>query len=133
MGRLSKVGNKISQKAKAVAEKATSRKRSQQEITPDEYLQRTQEKAFQLFERRGFGEGNDWFDWCLAQDIVRLECDANKRKRSQESLSGEELQQATERKAYELFERKGYQQGTDMFNWIIAEEMVRLENGSNGK
>jgi len=128
-----KAQSRIQSALKATGSALSARKTNgtkQAAISPDEFNRRVAEKAYQLFERRGYSHGNDWFDWQIAQDIVRLECVPGKNGRGRKTLSDQELKEMTERKAHELFERSLHQKGSDLFNWLIAEEIVRLESSA---
>ncbi|MBU1087297.1 MAG: DUF2934 domain-containing protein [Candidatus Omnitrophica bacterium] len=38
-----------------------------------------------------------------------------------------------EKKAFELFEKRGYSQGNDLDDWFKAEQLVQMENAENIK
>ena len=40
-------------------------------IVSQDLQKRIQEKAYEIFERRGYSHGNDWADWFEAERIVR--------------------------------------------------------------
>jgi len=125
---LNRISSRLSQKAKAVAtqvKKATTR--SPKQTSPDEINKRIAEKAYQLFLLRGCQDGNESFDWSLAEDYIRLESAPKKKGASSKSISEDEIKRLTEQKAYDIFVRRGCQNGSDTFDWLVAEELVRLE------
>lgn len=112
-------------------EKPLARKGSSKfSISAEELNQRIQQKAYELFERRGFKWGYEQFDWNLAEKIVQLEVGRAKlsAKKRFEFKSQDELNQKIQQKAYELYLAQGQQDGNDAFNWYLAEDMVLLEN-----
>lgn len=96
----------------------------------DDLQQRIAQKAYELFQLRGYNHGLDKYDWELADKLVRLELEkeqSNSRKRFTLDLEDEETQQLIAQKAYELYEQKGYVQGTNEYDWHIATELIKLE------
>ncbi|MGE0268150.1 MAG: DUF2934 domain-containing protein [Candidatus Omnitrophota bacterium] len=96
----------------------------------DTLQQRIAEKAYELFQLRGYNHGLDKYDWELADKLVRLELEkeqSSSRKRFDLDLEDEETQQLIAQKAYELYEQKGYVQGTNEYDWHIATELIKLE------
>ena len=61
----------------AVAEKATGRKRVSSTATVPEQKQtqaidrKIREKAYYIFESRGYTHGNDWSDWLEAEKLLK--------------------------------------------------------------
>lgn len=98
--------------------------------TNEEDLQkRIAEKAYELFQLRGYNHGLDKYDWELADKIVRLEQEqSGARKRFEIDLEDEETKQLIAQKAYELYEMKGCAQGTQEYDWHIARELVKFGN-----
>lgn len=97
----------------------------------DAVQQRIAEKAYELYQLRGYSHGLDKYDWELADKLVRLELEQEEsrtRRRFEIDLDDEETKQQIAQKAYELYELKGCVQGTDAYDWHIAQEFVRLEN-----
>ncbi|MCA9400235.1 MAG: DUF2934 domain-containing protein [Candidatus Omnitrophica bacterium] len=90
-------------------------------LTPEEFFQQVSQKAFEIFERRGFIHGQEYFDWTVAEDLVRAETAANL---SAKKVGEEELNRRIEQKAFELFERRGYQHGSDQLDWLLAKELI---------
>ena len=50
---------------------AKSSPQSKGKTDSQQFYQRVQEKAYELFERRGYSNGNDLADWFEAERIVR--------------------------------------------------------------
>jgi len=122
---LNRIGKRISQQTKeAVSRIKTSVIHQASSLTPEEKQKRIEEKAYELFQRRGCCNGNDWLDWSLAEDMVKLE--STPKKKTKQTLSEEELKNLTAQKAYEIFQRKSVKDGNETFDWFVAEELVRL-------
>jgi len=49
---------------------------------------------------------------------------------STKRLSQEEIRQRIEKKAYQLFEQRGYAHGNDLGDWFEAERLVKAEIGN---
>ena len=96
-------------------------------ITQEQLRKKTEEKAYELFARRGYVHGNDALDWTLAQKLVVLENQAAAAGKFRRTVNPEAIRGEIERKAYELFEHRGYTNGNDQFDWSLAEEMAILE------
>ena len=88
-----------------------------------------QQKAYEIFQRRGGSDGLERFDWKIATTIVTLENEAGKSKSTKSRLGADAfvLDNEIQKKAYELFERRGYAHGNDAFDWALAREIVALE------
>ena len=128
---LNRIGKSISAQTKAAMSRIkTSVGHQSPSLSPEEKKKRIEEKAYEIFQRRGTSGGNEWFDWSLAEDFVKLECTPKKKGKIKSTISEEELKNLTAQKAYEIFERKGYQSGNDTFDWLIAEELIRLKQAS---
>jgi len=113
---------------KTASKTSTSSATSDQEAA---LQQRIAEKAYELFQLRGYSHGLDKYDWELADQLVRLELEqeqSRSKRRFEIDLEDEETKQQIAQKAYELYELKGCVQGTDAYDWHIAQEFVRLEN-----
>lgn len=113
---------------KTVSKTSTSSAASDQEA---DLQQRIAEKAYELYQLRGYCHGLDRYDWELADQLVRLELEqeqSRSKRRFELDLDDEETKQQIAQKAYELYELKGCVQGTDAYDWHIAQEFVRLEN-----
>lgn len=96
----------------------------------DSLDQKIAEKAYELSQRRIQGQGLDQYDWELAGEIIQLEAKRDKlktRKTSKFDPNDEKIRRRIEQKAYELFARKGYVNGTEEYDWYVAEQLVRLE------
>ncbi|MBN2097855.1 MAG: DUF2934 domain-containing protein [Candidatus Omnitrophica bacterium] len=50
-------------------------------------------------------------------------------RRGAANIDSQELFSRTQRKAYELFEKKGYTHGDDWTDWLKAERLVKKELG----
>ena len=131
-GRLRSVKTVIAKDVGAKRKTATAKisTASKNQISPEEIARRTQLKAYEIFEQRGYSHGNDYFDWSVAQEMIRLEVEKAqaKSKAKKKKVSEEELSQKVAQKAYELFERKGYAHGYDSSDWQLAQQLVQLEN-----
>ncbi|MCA9398836.1 MAG: DUF2934 domain-containing protein [Candidatus Omnitrophica bacterium] len=104
------------------------REDSQSDISTDELNARIQQKAYEIFERRGYTHGYHEFDWALAGEFVCLEAaKAEGVTRKGKNLTEQDLNGKIEEKAYELFETSGYRPNNDALNWALAEELIRLE------
>ena len=57
-------------KATAKTEKTTSAKRTTKKAAPEALLALIEKKAYELFQERGFGHGDDQSDWYEAEKIV---------------------------------------------------------------
>jgi hypothetical protein len=55
----------------ASAESSTNVKSAKPTITPEQWNDAVQKKAFELFEQRGYMQGNDLGDWFDAEKIVK--------------------------------------------------------------
>ena len=58
---------------KKPAAKAKKTARSKVKTAPKGFQGKVEEKAYELFARRGYLHGNDILDWTLAQDLVEPE------------------------------------------------------------
>ena len=91
--------------------------------------EKIQQKAYDIYLRRGCAPGLDQFDWSVAEAFVSLENNAaqsfgagSRGKASPQDIEGE-----IQKKAYELFEQKGYAHGYNEFDWVLARELVLLQ------
>lgn len=91
---------------------------------------RIAQRAYDIYVRRGGQNGLDQFDWDIAETLVRLESAAFQSRPSSNRLRVDEkdLEADIQKKAYELFEKRGYAHGSDQFDWNLAKELVYLEN-----
>jgi len=48
---------------------------------------------------------------------------------SSKSTSSSGAQEKIQKKAYELFEKRGYQHGNDLSDWLEAEKIVKSNRG----
>lgn len=94
----------------------------------EDITQRIANKAYELYERRGCQKGYDLYDWSVAEEIVALEMAKSSKAKKKKIVPQEDIIRKTERKAYELFERKGYAHGCDFNDWEVARQIVELEN-----
>jgi hypothetical protein len=97
--------------------------------TTEATQKRIEEKAYEIFQRRIACGGSESFDWSLAEDFVKLQL-GPKKGRIKSAVSDKEIQNLTAQKAYEIFQRKNSQADNNTFDWIIAEELVRLEQAA---
>lgn len=47
--------------------------RSERSISSEEFLKRVQEKAYELYEKRGCESGHDFEDWVMAEKLIKEE------------------------------------------------------------
>lgn len=95
-----------------------------------ELQERIQQKAYELFQKRGCKPGYELFDWSMAEKLVKLETQREKlgAKKRFSFDSDEELNQKIQQKAYELYLSQGEREGNEAFNWALAQDLVLLEN-----
>ena len=91
---------------------------------------RIAQRAHDIYARRGYQNGLDQFDWDIAETFVRLESVAFQSRPSTNRLRVDEkdLETDIQKKAYELYESRGYAHGNDQFDWNLAKELVYLQN-----
>lgn len=103
--------------------------RRKTKTVPSSLQKRIEEKAYELYTRRGGVHGNDLLDWRLAQDLVELESKAAlSKKLGTSKIKTKKMQEEVERRAYELYEYRGGNHGSDLFDWSLAEEITKLRN-----
>ncbi|MBP9853585.1 MAG: DUF2934 domain-containing protein [Candidatus Omnitrophica bacterium] len=91
--------------------------------------QRIAEKAYELFQLRGYSHGLDKYDWELADKLVRLEGEkSNSKKNYSIDLEDEETKQLIAQKAYDLYVQKGCVEGTKEYDWHVAQQLVKYES-----
>lgn len=115
---------------KSIANLRTSRA-NKLSIAPEEICDRVCQKAYEIFERRGFQHGFDQFDWDVAEKMVRLEVEVERdqlKSKKRINFDDQDLAQKIEQKAYELFQQKGCREGSAELDWYLAESIVRLQN-----
>ncbi|MDP8213393.1 MAG: DUF2934 domain-containing protein [Candidatus Zapsychrus exili] len=78
-----------------------------------------QEKAYQVFEKRGFRHGDDLFDWAIAEKLVNAEIKKPKKR----VLASANL---IKQKAGELFELRAKEAADETFDWLLAEELIKV-------
>ncbi len=49
----------------------TTTKNRKNSLSGDEFFAKVQQKAFELYEKRGFTSGNEWSDWFEAEKLVK--------------------------------------------------------------
>lgn len=120
---------KTASKAKTSAPKVkkTVKKKSSADVKLNDIQRNIENKAYELFQRRGCSHGLDNFDWSLAETIVRMENDYKKAKKASLSKTKNIPEDLIRKKAYELFEQKGCRNGANDFDWFVAEQIVKLE------
>lgn len=119
-----KAVRKTAAKTKAASSpKSVTKKTIQKDVTP-----LIQQKAYQLFERRGYREGYEQFDWEVAQAFVALEEKYTKAAKKTKVTDLETIQRRIADKAYQLSQKAGYNPENDQFNWNVARELVLMEN-----
>ena len=42
-------------------------------LTGEDFYKRVEQKAYELYESKGYQQGNDWENWFQAEEIVRAE------------------------------------------------------------
>ena len=90
---------------------------------------KVEEKAYELFSRKGYLHGSDILDWTLAQDLVELENKAvSSKKFLKINTRPKKLNEEVEKWAYELYEYRGRTHGNDVFDWSLAEEITFLRS-----
>ena len=102
--------------------------------TPSSSLQdKTEQRAYDLYVRKGRKDGFDQFDWNLAETFVKLENAASRTRTSTNRIAAGQkvLEEDIQKKAYELYEKRGYAHGDDQFDWNLARELVYLQNRVN--
>ncbi len=60
-----------------------------------------------------------------ASQTTKKTTQTKSKKASWKDLSQEELHSLIEKKAYELFEKRGYSHGDDFSDWFEAEKLVK--------
>jgi len=110
--------------------KATSTPKSRAKIDPISVQNRIQQKAYDLFQRRGCLHGYDQFDWAIAEQFVLLETKTlnSSKSSSPKKIALENFDGDVEKRAYELYTLRGCSNGNNEFDWNIAREIVSLEN-----
>jgi len=88
----------------------------------DDFRRRTEEKAFELFSRRGYQHGWHDYDWSMAENLVSLES-ANGNKSKLKMPSAEIVQ----KKAFEISAGRGFTPGAENVDWYLAEEFAKFE------
>ncbi|MCA9405504.1 MAG: DUF2934 domain-containing protein [Candidatus Omnitrophica bacterium] len=97
-------------------------------VTAEDLTARIQQKAYEIFERRGYAHGYHEFDWALAGELVCLEeARVEGLTKKGKNLTEQELAQKIEQKARELYQASGCRPNNDALNWSLAEELIRLE------
>lgn len=91
--------------------------------------ERIRQRAYDIYVRRGCSDGFDRFDWDVAETVVRLESAASRSGQARNRIGADAtgLESDIQRKAFELFEKRGYAHGNDAFDWALAQEIVSLE------
>jgi hypothetical protein len=125
-------GKPAPRKTRPAANYLTPVKKESVAVKPDSAQRqaRIQQKAFDFYQRRGCLNGFDQFDWTIAEAVVDLEDKMGKasKLKSANKQNSKNLESEIERKAYEIFERRGYTHGYNEFDWQIAKELVYIEN-----
>lgn len=125
-------GKPAIKKNRSAASYLTQVKKETAAVKPDseQRQSRVQEKAFDLYQRREGTNGLDQFDWALAETFVALEerMNKNSRLKSANKQISKNLEKEIEKKAYEIFERRGCIHGYNEFDWQVAKELVYIEN-----
>ncbi len=62
----------------------------------------------------------------MAKKVLRSKKQILSKKVSKESLSPEELHEKIQKKAYELYEKRGATHGNDWADWFEAEKIVKF-------
>ena len=66
-----KQGTNFSRQTKTIPPKTPSYQTVSSAKNSQDVQRRIEEKAYEIFERRGYSHGNDWADWFEAERIVR--------------------------------------------------------------
>lgn len=92
--------------------------------------EKIEQRAYDLYVRRGRTDGRNQFDWDIAETFVRLENAAFRSRPSTNRIGVDQkdLEADIQKKAYELYEKRGYAHGNDQFDWNLARELVYLQN-----
>jgi hypothetical protein len=86
-------------------------------------------KAYELYQLRGCSHGCDQFDWSIAEILVNLDNQMKTDKaKKQKKADLKEIEGDIQKKAYELFERRGYAHGHSDLDWTLARELVCRQN-----
>lgn len=125
------VQNRIARVVQRAKNSAQQAKKASGQTSQEECLNKTKEKAYELYQKRGYVPGYEQFDWAVAEEFVKLESQVLGRKANGKSkkISDQELYKKIEQKAYELSEKQGFASGNEVFNWSIAEDLIKLEWG----
>ena len=92
------------------------------------FMDTVQQKAYELFERRGFQHGNDLFDWLEAERLIATtKGKASKKSKSRKILSSDEREDLIRQKAFEIYERRGCVPGNELFDWTEAQRIIDAE------
>lgn len=111
--------NRLTAEVKSNSSKGQQGSKRQQQI---------EQKAFEIFQLRGAQPGLEQFDWSVAEVFVELESKVlNNSQKAKKAADIKNLQEKIQKKAYELFEKKGRVHGSDQADWYIAKELVVLE------
>jgi len=120
---------KKTKRVKKPVTRATKTTQSKAKTASIDRQKRIEEKAYELFSRRGCVHGNDVLDWTLAHDLIELENKAaSSKKLRRADVKPQELKEGIERRAYELYAYRGRTHGNDIFDWSLAEEISFLKN-----
>lgn len=92
-------------------------------IKTEDLRKRTEEKAFELFQRRGCQHGWHDYDWTMAENLVKLEAAKGKNRNSSQSPNP----QIVQKKAFEIYAGRGYTNGADNLDWYLAEEFAKYD------
>lgn len=101
---------------------------SKKNDVPESIEQRIAQKAYELFERRGYQDGYAQFDWDTANSFIEIESKIRKSRRKTATKKVlESLDDVITQRAYEIFERRGYTLGSEDVDWYLAKELIDLE------
>jgi hypothetical protein len=113
---------------KSPVRRAAKTTQSKGKTASNDLQKRVEEKAYELFSRRGGRHGGDLLDWTLAQDLIELERKADSFKKLRKaSVKPKGLEEEIEKRAYKLYDYRGRSDGNDIFDWSLAEEIAFLK------
>lgn len=105
-----------------------STKRAKTQASQESLAERIQRKAYELYQLRGCADGFDQFDWSVAESFIKLENQLkSSRAKAAQLADGKDIEGDIQKKAYELFERRGYTHGNNELDWRLARDLVYLQ------
>jgi hypothetical protein len=109
---------------------SVSRSNSNRSAATPSLQDRIEQRAYDFYLRRGCADGLDQFDWTVAETYVNLENAASQSRPSKSRLGADlnDLEAEIQKKAFALYEKRGYAHGNADFDWNLARELVYLKN-----